>query len=253
MSQVSADRNLLFGILALQMDFIDRDTLITALNAWVLDKAKSLGQISMEQGALCVDTHDVLEALVQKHLEIHGHDAQRSLAALAAPQAVQEELHRIADPELHASLEQIPARPSEVADKLPSTIPDPADGGRFQILRPHARGGLGEVFVAKDGELNREVAIKAIQAQHADHSESRARFLREAEITGGLEHPGIVPVYALGQYPDGRPFYAMRFIKGDSLKQAIERFHASSLSAKQRNLELRQLLNRFITVSNAIA
>ena len=48
----------------------------------------------------------------------------------------------------------------------------------------------------------------------------------EAEVTGGLEHPGIVPVYGLGSYADGRPYYAMRFIRGDSLKEAIERFHA---------------------------
>ena len=54
------------------------------------------------------------------------------------------------------------------------------------------------------------------------------RFLLEAEITGALEHPGIVPVYSLGTYGDGRPFYAMRFIKGDSLKEAIDRFHKNS-------------------------
>ena len=52
-----------------------------------------------------------------------------------------------------------------------------------------------------------------------------ARFEFEAEVTGGLEHPGIVPVYGLGHTADGRPFYAMRFIKGNSLKEAIRRFH----------------------------
>src|SRR5262249_20295092 len=88
------------------------------------------------------------------------------------------------------------------------------------------------------------------QARHADQPESRARFIREAEITGGLEHPGIVPVYALGHYPDGRPYYAMRFIKGDSLKQAIERFHERPTF---HSLEFRQLLTRFIAVCNAIA
>ena len=94
------------------------------------------------------------------------------------------------------------------------------------MLRPHARGGLGAVFVALDGELNREVALKQILDHHADDPTSRQRFLIEAEITGGLEHPGIVPVYGLGTYGDGRPYYAMRFIRGDSLKEAIERFHA---------------------------
>ena len=79
--------------------------------------------------------------------------------------------------------------------------------------------------MARDEELNREVALKEIQQRHADNPESRARFLLEAEVTGGLEHPGIVPVYGLGTYGDGRPYYAMRFIKGDSLKEAIEHFH----------------------------
>ena len=77
----------------------------------------------------------------------------------------------------------------------------------------------------------------------------------EAEVTGGLEHPGIVPVYGLGTYGDGRPYYAMRFIRGDSLKEAIEHFHADpalQTDPGRRSLELRKLLRRFIDVCNAI-
>src|SRR5205807_354704 len=70
------------------------------------------------------------------------------------------------------------------------------------------------------------------------------------------EHPGIVPVYGLGTYGDGRPYYAMRFIRGDSLKDAIEQFHkkdeAGARDAGERTLELRSLLGRFIDVCNAI-
>lgn len=126
---------------------------------------------------------------------------------------------------------------------------------RYRIMRPHARGGLGEVFVAIDEELRREVALKEIQPRHADHHESRTRFLIEAEVTGGLEHPGIVPVYGLGEYEDGRPYYAMRFIRGDSLRKAIERYHsedAAQADPGERALELRGLLNRFIDVCDAI-
>ncbi len=75
----SADRNLLFGILALQMDFISRDALIAALHAWVLDKHKPLGQVLQEQGALHADTRAALEVVVQKHLQRHGGDPQKSL------------------------------------------------------------------------------------------------------------------------------------------------------------------------------
>jgi serine/threonine protein kinase len=74
------------------------------------------------------------------------------------------------------------------------------------VLRPHAPGGLGEISVAIDTELNPEVALKQILEQQADASHSRARFVLEAEITGGLEHPGIVPVYGLGHDSAGRPF-----------------------------------------------
>ena len=88
------------------------------------------------------------------------------------------------------------------------------------------------------------MALKQILDQHADDPTSRARFLLEAEITGGLEHPGIVPIYGLGTYADGRPFYAMRFIKGDSLKEAADRFHADEAikgDPGRRALELRKL------------
>jgi serine/threonine protein kinase len=115
---------------------------------------------------------------------------------------------------------------------------------------------LGEVFVAEDAELNREVALKEIQDRHADDPNSRARFLQEAQITGGLEHPGIVPVYGLGQYADGRPYYAMRFIEGNNLKDAIERFHQADSpqrDAGERMLEFRKLLRRFQDGCNAVA
>jgi serine/threonine-protein kinase len=127
---------------------------------------------------------------------------------------------------------------------------------RYRSLRPHAKGGLGEVFVALDEELGREVALKEIQGRHVNHPESRARFLIEAEVTGGLEHPGIVPVYGLGKYPDGRPYYAMRFIRGRTLKEAIDDFHDSQDRGQdpgERTLELRALLNRLIDVCNAMA
>jgi eukaryotic-like serine/threonine-protein kinase len=134
--------------------------------------------------------------------------------------------------------------------------PQSTGASRFHILRPHAKGGLGEVFLARDEELNREVALKEIQGRHADHPESRLRFLVEAEVTGGLEHPGIVPVYGLGRYPDGRPYYAMRFIRGESLKEAIDRFHKADeepdRAAGEREIELRKLLSQFIDVCNAM-
>src|SRR5262249_17959545 len=70
------------------------------------------------------------------------------------------------------------------------------------------------------------------------------------------EHPGIVPVYSLGRYADGRPYYAMRFIRGESFREAIRRFHQADRSGGdpgQRALALRELLGRFVAVCNALA
>src|SRR5262249_24615729 len=90
-----------------------------------------------------------------------------------------------------------------------------------------------------------------IQLHRADDPANRARFVREAEITGALEHPGVIPVYALGSHPDGRPYYAMRLVRGETLKVAIEQYHA--LPVTDRPAELRRLLGRGIDVCNAIA
>jgi WD40 repeat protein/serine/threonine protein kinase len=255
--QSGADRNLLFGILALQLDFITRDALIQAMHAWVLKKTKPLGQILIDQGALVGDRYTLLEALVQEHLKQHSDDPEKSLAALSSLGSVRDQLQSLKDPDVEATLSHLTREAAEQSTiDLPSPGLSTSAGGRFRILRPHARGGLGEVFVARDEELHRDVALKQIQERHADNPQSRSRFIMEAEITGGLEHPGIVPVYGLGTYADGRPFYAMRFIKGDSLKDAIERYHSvdgKRLDSGERALEFRKLLGRFLDVCNAIA
>ena len=228
MSHPAADRNLFFGILALQMGFVSRDQLIAAMNAWVLDKAKPLGQILIEQGALAGDNRAWLEAGVDRHLALHDGDAQKSLAALSSLGSVRKDLEQVADADVQASLAIVSRAAADDSNLTRSFAvgESSAVGTRFRILRPHAEGGLGKVSVAFDEELRREVALKEIKEKHADDPGSRGRFLLEAEITGGLEHPGIVPVYGLGTYADGRPFYAMRFIRGDSLKDA--RFHEKS-------------------------
>jgi serine/threonine-protein kinase len=256
----TADRNLLFGMLALQLDFIGRDALVAGMQAWVFAKHKPLGLILQEQGALGEDVRALLDGLVEKHLRQHGDDPEKSLAALSSvASSVREELSQIHDADVQASRVHLPSGGDAAGDPFATrtgAAPAPPTGGRFRILRPHAKGGLGQISVALDQELGREVALKEIQDKHADHPESRSRFLLEAEVTGGLEHPGIVPVYALGTYADGRPFYAMRFVRGDSLQDALRRFHQADGKPRdhgERALALRELLGRFVDVCNALA
>lgn len=88
----------------------------------------------------------------------------------------------------------------------------------YRIFGEHARGGIGRVLRAEDRRLHRAVAVKELISEDAN---AQRRFLREAELTARLQHPSIVPVYEAGQWPDGRPFYAMKFISGRTLKELI--------------------------------
>ncbi len=258
---MAADRDLLRGLLALQNGLIQQAQLVAAFHAWTSDKSRSLTDHLEMLGHLGPAQRSVVEALADLHVRAHGGDVERSLAAVSAGKSTREELAGLGDPDIEATLNRVDSGHGSTEDGAADRTATyavgtaTADGQRFRVLRPHARGGLGAVFVALDGELNREVALKQILDKHADDPASRARFLLEAEVTGGLEHPGIVPVYGLGTYGDGRPYYAMRFIRGDSLKEAIDRFHADEALRKdagRRSLELRKLLRRFLDVCNAI-
>ncbi|WP_165219606.1 bifunctional serine/threonine-protein kinase/formylglycine-generating enzyme family protein [Aquisphaera insulae] len=128
-------------------------------------------------------------------------------------------------------------------------------GERYEVIRLENRGGLGELYLARDREVPREVVLKQIREEAANQAALRARFLREAEITGGLEHPGIVPVYGRGTDARGRPYYAMRLIRGTSLEQAIRDFHqgAGEDDPAARNLAFRSLLRKLIDACNTLA
>jgi serine/threonine-protein kinase len=255
-----ANRHLLFGLLALQVGLIDQKQLVAAFHAWTRDKSRPLADHLWALGHLDAEQRGLVEALAAQHLKKHDGDAEKSLASIPAGPSTRSGLAALGDPDVQATLGHVASGRGLTEDDDDRTASyaigtATSDGQRFRVLRPHARDGLGAVFVALDAELHREVALKQILDQHADDPISRQRFLLEAEVTGNLEHPGIVPVYGLGSYGDGRPFYAMRFIRGDSLKETIERFHADPELKKdpgRRSLELRQLLGRFIDVCNAI-
>jgi eukaryotic-like serine/threonine-protein kinase len=93
---------------------------------------------------------------------------------------------------------------------LPASRQAATARAEFHGLRFHAAGGLGEVYVAHNTELNRDVALKFLKPDRSHDEDSLRRFLQEAEVTSRLEHPGVVPIYALGTDADGSPCYAMR-------------------------------------------
>jgi serine/threonine-protein kinase len=125
---------------------------------------------------------------------------------------------------------------------------------RYTVTRLHAKGGIGQVWLARDVILGREVALKELQPEYAGHPEAWARFLAEAKVTGQLEHPGVVPVYELSQRPENKqPFYAMRFVRGRTLSEACKSFHQKRRASQAGPLDLIALLNAFVAVCQSVA
>ncbi len=249
----AADQNLLFGVLALQMDAINRNQLIDALHQWVADKQRTLGELLVASAAMDDETRQLLEGLMRKRIQQHEGDVAGSLASFATLESsLKEQLMLVNDRDVSRTVSAIPpARWNGVM-----AAGQGGDERRFSILRFHAQGGLGEVYIAEDRELHRDVALKLVKQDYADRVESRSRFVTEAEITAGLEHPNIVPVYGLGEGDDGRPYYAMKFIRGESLRKRIDQYHYQirqrELSAKAQSLGLRELLGHFVDTCQAV-
>src|SRR5262249_38456216 len=147
--------------------------------------------------------------------------------------------------------------------RLPSTVPPaevlppepaPRTGDRYALIRPHASGGSGRIWVAWDHDLNREVALKELLPEWAERPELRHPFLDEARITGQLDHPGIVPVHDLARPADNQPpSYTMRLVKGRSLDEAVEAYHQRRLAGVAQLLERAALLQAFVQVCQAVA
>jgi serine/threonine protein kinase len=95
---------------------------------------------------------------------------------------------------------------------------------RYEILRPMAEGGAGTVYMAWDRQLRRHVALKSLRGSDPDKGRIR-RFLQGALIPARLHHPGILPVFDGGLDEEGRPFLAMPYVRGVSLREAIREVH----------------------------
>ncbi|NLY00556.1 MAG: PAS domain S-box protein [Rhodopirellula sp.] len=157
--------------------------------------------------------------------------------------------------------------PEEPPIPLPPAIPA-ADGpdshglayteaarpeSRYATDHIHAEGGIGRVWLARDTQLNRDVALKTLRPELLG-PRVRSRFLQEAQITGQLEHPGIVPVYELVADPrSGPPFYTMRFVRGRTLVEASRDYHQKRQAGETEPFGLVSLLTAFVAVCNTVA
>jgi WD40 repeat protein len=257
--------DLLFGVLALQADLLTNDQFAEACSAWVTRKHMPLADLLVERGWLTAADKGVVQQLVERKLKKHGGDVRASLAEAAGPK-VQQSLAGVVDPDLQASLRTLgPGLGSELAatpsgtpaidQASPSTTAyQPARRERYTLTRLHAKGGIGQVWLARDEDLGREVALKELQPEQAANPALVARFVEEARIAAQLQHPGIIPVYELSSgLPAAKAFYTMKFIRGQTLADACKRYHQRRAAGQAGPLELRELLGAFVTVCQAVA
>ncbi|MFO0626435.1 MAG: serine/threonine-protein kinase [Polyangiales bacterium] len=125
------------------------------------------------------------------------------------------------------------------------------DRARYRAGALLGRGGMGEVRLATDTRLGREVAVKSLRVRAAEGSEAWERFVREARVQGQLEHPAVVPVYDLGLGPDGAAYFTMRRVQGESLEVILDRLAAGDPETVAR-WTLRKRLSAFVQVCLAV-
>jgi PAS domain S-box-containing protein len=145
-----------------------------------------------------------------------------------------------------------PAATSSISSQPTRRLGDVGAHTRYGFTSIHAVGGIGRVWLARDRQLDRDVAVKELLPENAGDARTVARFLREARLTGQLEHPGIVPVYEVAG-PERRPFYAMRFVRGRTLSDAVHSYHVNRLNRQEDPLGFIALLTAFAAVCNAVA
>jgi tetratricopeptide (TPR) repeat protein len=134
---------------------------------------------------------------------------------------------------LKALAEEMPALPRVLLPEPPADPQTPVNRpasaevthefpARYQVVGEIARGGMGAILKGRDLDLGRDVALKVMLEGHKGKVELLQRFVEEAQVGGQLQHPGIVPVYELGQSRDRRPYFTMKLVKGRTLAQLLK-------------------------------
>src|SRR5262249_15574977 len=176
------DNNLLLGVLALQAGLIEADQFVEGCKLWSERRPVPLADVLVESGWLKPAARAQLEELIGGQ---DNHNAPTK--AFVRARADTDRPHAF--------------------ETSPGTAPTTRMPQRYDLKSVHAIGGMGQVWLARDTMLNRDVALKELRPELADDAAYKSRFLREAHITGQLEHPGIVPVYEVSHHPITHPTF----------------------------------------------
>lgn len=233
----------------MQSDLIDVREFVDACTLWSSRKESSLADILIQNGWLQEEDRSHVDYLLARRVKKLGGDVRETLSKM--PDVAKSALESISSPAIHESLQGLGSDTVSVVKETRL----PGDQERVVLKGLHSTGGIGQVWIAEDQILHREIALKELKPTQTQSVRNRERFFREAQLTAQLEHPGVVPVYEYSANPDGsRCYYTMRFVKGQTLTEVIQQAHDERKSKTQSGIsELVKLLNTFVSICQTIA
>lgn len=249
-------RDLAFAVALLQTGYGNMRGLTNAAKSWTTHGSQTLADHLVSRKAISGQQRTVVERRAQRALS----DALEPLSGATA----KGDSNSVHAPSLFRNRDWVSKLdPSGKIAKLlgiadtsvlaGDQIEDRQLGSRYTLLRKLGQGGLGVVWLARDQNLQRYVAVKEIVKTSGTSDAAVEHFRREAEITGRLEHPGIVPIYQYGEDDvTGKSFYVMRFLGKRTMQDAISEYHERRESGNDDPMLLHRLLSALISVCHSV-
>lgn len=256
------DTNLLFALFAHMLRYLDAEQFVEAVDAWANNPSVSIADYLVDRGVLSKASRHYLDGLIGHGLDFYDGNVSKTLESLGGHERVATILQSGAESSARDLLQtrldlKLPDGFFEGEASTATTLDERP--GRYTRSSEYSRGGMGRILLVHDELLARDIALKellplsdihvgeqGLEPSPVKHAASLiARFLREARVTGRLEHPSIVPVYELGRRENGSLYYTMRLVRGKTLRVVLQ--ECKTLEDRLR------LLPNFVDVCMGIA